>query len=90
MIYEKDRLKVVFDKKKGLVLDTIYLDNKKFPICTVKHGELDLIKHGADFFTGTTIIESSETKKISDLVDVEKINYYKIDEHRHKIESSLF
>ena len=72
-----------------MTLDTIFINNKKFPICTIKHGELDLIKHGADFFTGTTIIESSETKKISDLVEAEEINYYKIDENIFKIESSL-
>lgn len=89
IIFEKNKLRIIFDKKKGLTLDTIFIDNKKFPICTIKHGELDLIKHGADFFTGTSIIESSETKKISDLVEVEGINYYKLDENIYKIESSL-
>lgn len=89
VIFKKNNLKIIFDKRKGLTLDTIFINNKKFPICTIKHGELDLIKHGADFFTGTTIIESSETKKISDLVESEEINYYKIDENIFKIESSL-
>jgi hypothetical protein len=89
VIFKKNNLKIIFDKRKGLTLDTIFINNKKFPICTIKHGELDLIKHGADFFTGTTIIESSETKKISDLVEAEEINYYKIDENIFKIESSL-
>jgi hypothetical protein len=89
VIFKKNNLKIIFDKRKGLILDTIFINNKKFPICTIKHGELDLIKHGADFFTGTTIIESSETKKISDLVEAEEINYYKIDENIFKIESSL-
>lgn len=89
VIFRKNNLKIIFDKRKGLTLDTIFINNKKFPICTIKHGELDLIKHGADFFTGTTIIESSETKKISDLVESEEINYYKIDENIFKIESSL-
>lgn len=89
VIYKKNNLKILFDKNKGLTLDSIFIDNKKFPICTIKHGELDLIKHGADFFTGTTIIESSETKKISDLVEVENINYYKINENISKIESSI-
>ena len=89
VIFEKNKLKIIFDKRKGLTLDSIFIDNKKFPICTIKHGELDLIKHGADFFTGTTIIESSETKKISDLIELEKINYYKIDDSIYKIESSI-
>ena len=89
VIFKKNNLKIIFDKRKGLTLDTIFINNKKFPICTIKHGELDLIKHGADFFTGTTIIESSETKKISDLVEAEEINYYKIGENIFKIESSL-
>lgn len=89
IIFEKNGLKIIFDKKKGLTLDSIFLDNKKFPICTVKHGELDLIKHGADFFTGTTIIESAETKKISDLIEVEEINFYEIDENKFKIEVSI-
>ena len=89
LIFEKDKLKILFDKKKGLTLDTIFIDNKKFPVCTIKHGDLDLIKHGADFFTGTTIIESSEFKKISDLLEVKNINYYKIEENIYKIESSL-
>lgn len=88
VIFEKNRLKIIFDKKKGLILDTIFIDNKKFPICTIKHGELDFIKHGADFFTGTTIIESSDTKKISDLNETNEINFYQIDENRYKIESS--
>ncbi|QDF30225.1 hypothetical protein [Halarcobacter anaerophilus] len=89
IIYEKNNLKILFDKKKGLTLDSIFIDNKKFPICTIKHGELDLIKHGADFFTGTTIIESSETKKISDLIEVEDVNYYELDKDIYIIESSL-
>ena len=89
IIFEKNNLKIIFDKKKGLTLDSIFVDNKKFPVCTVKHGELDLIKHGADFFTGTTIIESSQTKKISDLIEVEDINFYEIDKNKFKIEVSI-
>ena len=89
VIFEKDNFKIIFDKRKGLTLDAIFIDNNKFPLCTVKHGELDLIKHSADFFTGTTVIESSETKKISDLSEVEYINYYKIDENTYKIESVM-
>ncbi|MGJ0298624.1 hypothetical protein NG744_06650 [Aliarcobacter cryaerophilus] len=89
IIFEKNDLKIIFDKKKGLTLDSIFIGNKKFPICTLKHGELDLIKHGADFFTGTTIIESAETKKISDLIEVEKINFYEIDDNNFKIEVSI-
>lgn len=89
IIYKNDKLEVSFDKNKGLTLDTILIEGKKFPICTIKHGELDLIKHGADFFTGTTIIESSETKKISDLIEVEDIQYYKIDKFKSKIESLI-
>lgn len=89
IIFEKNDLKIIFDKKKGLTLDSIFIGNKKFSICTVKHGELDLIKHGADFFTGTTVIESAETKKISDLIEIEKINFYEIDENEFKIEVSI-
>ncbi|MDX9961057.1 MAG: hypothetical protein RBS32_06275 [Aliarcobacter sp.] len=89
VIFEKDKLKILFDKRKGLTLDTIFINNKKFPICTIKHGDLDLIKHGADFFTGTTIVESSEIKKISDLLEVENIKYYKIEENIYIIKSKL-
>lgn len=89
IIFEKNKMKVIFDRKKGLILDSIFLENKKFPICTVKHGELDLIKHGADFFTGTTILESAETKKISDLIEFKEISFYEIDENKYKIEVSI-
>lgn len=89
IILKKNKIKIIFNKTKGLSLDSIYIDNKKFPISTVKHGELDLIKHGADFFTGTTIIESAETGKVSDLTESQKINYFKIDKNLYKIEAII-
>lgn len=89
IIFKKKKIKIIFNETKGLSLDSIYFDNKKSPISTIKHGELDLIKHGADFFTGTTIIESAETGKISDLTESEKINYFRIDKNLYKIEAII-
>lgn len=62
-----------FFKNKGLCLDYIRNGEQILPFGTVKHGELDDIIHGADFYTGTTIIESSKEGKISDLLPVEAI-----------------
>ncbi len=89
IIFNQNNFKVIFNKKKGLTLDSVYLDDKKHPICTIKHGELDLIKHGADFFTGTTTIESAQTKKISDLIQSEDIKYYQLDDNIYKVKSSI-
>ncbi len=89
LIFNKENLKIYFNKRKGLTLDSLFLDNKKFPICTVHHGELDLIKNGADFFTGTTIIESIETKKIADLINVQNFNFYELSNDKFMIKSKI-
>ncbi|MFD2168146.1 hypothetical protein ACFSJY_17960 [Thalassotalea euphylliae] len=66
---------VVFNPLRGLALDGIYFDDNRVPVGTVKHGELEDIGFGADFYTGTTTIESAETGKVSDLVKVKTYDF---------------
>lgn len=89
LIFEKDGYIIIFNKSKGLTLDKVYKNNKKLQFGTVKHGNLDYISHGADFYTGTTIIESVETKKISDLYEIKDYSFNKIDINKYKISTII-
>lgn len=89
IVFTKEKIKILFNKKKGLTLDSLFIGEKKLPFGTIEHGELDYIKHGADFYTGTTVIESAQTKKISDLIEVENYFCCKIEEDIYKIEAKL-
>jgi hypothetical protein len=89
LIFEKNYFKIVFNKQKGMTLDKVYKNNKKLQFGTVKHGELDYITHGADFYTGTTTIESADTKKIADLLQIEKYSFYKINKNKYKLSTII-
>lgn len=89
ILFIKENIKILFNKKKGLTLDSLYKDEKKLPFGTIEHGELDYIKHGADFYTGTTVIESVQTKKISDLIEIENYSCYEMEGSIYKIEAKL-
>ncbi len=87
--FEKDGILVIFKLTKGLCLHGIFKNSKQLPIGTVKHGELDFINHGADYFTGNTVIESSASKKITDLVQVTHFECFELGENTYKIETTL-
>lgn len=75
IVIEKDNYQLIFLHNKGLCLDSIIIKGKVLPIGTVRHGELDFIHHGADFYTGTTVIDSAEHGRVTDLNKVENISY---------------
>lgn len=87
--FEYKDFKIKLNKKKALSLDYIYFKNKKIPIGTVHHGELDFIKNSADFYSGTTIIESAETKKISNLSDIEDLKISEIEDEVFEISGKV-
>lgn len=83
LIFFKNYLKLVFNKNKGLTLDSIELKNNKINIGTVRHGELEHIANGADFYTGTTTIESAQTRKITDLYPVKDYRFRRVAEDKY-------
>ena len=87
--FQKENLKVVFKLNKGLALHAIFKDSKQLPIGTVKHGELDFITHGADYFTGNIVIESSITKKITDLTQVSNVECFELSDNKYKLATTL-
>lgn len=52
---------------KGLALESVYKNKKKLLFGSVNHGELDYISHGADYYTGTTTIESCQFGRLANL-----------------------
>ncbi|MBB1271638.1 hypothetical protein [Psychromonas sp. SR45-3] len=72
---KKDNCQFIFLRDKGLCLESLLIDGKELPFGTVRHGELDFIDHGADFYTGTTVIDSAEHGRVSDLARVGNITY---------------
>jgi len=89
LIFKKDSLEINFLRNKGLALDSIIVDGKKLPFGTIKHGELSNISYLADFFTGACVIESAITKKITDLVPVNKYNFTKIQNNKYKLSTII-
>lgn len=83
LVFEKDRIRVLFNLKKGFTLDSVYIDKKNIPIGTIHHGELDLIQHGSDYYTGTTTIESVNTKKIANLQSIQDYKIEKSNIHEY-------
>lgn len=81
LIFEKDNFKIIFNRHKGLTLKSIHNGNKLLQFGTVKHGDLDYIDQGADFYTGTTVIESALTKKLTNLSYVSNYEYKQVDEN---------
>jgi hypothetical protein len=68
---ERDSTKIVLLTNKGLCLESVDIAGKQLPIGTIRHGELDFIHHGADYYTGTTVIDSAEHGRVSDLATIE-------------------
>ena len=89
LIFEKGNLKISFLLHKGLVLDNVYMNNTKQPFGTVKHGELSHIYHMADFFAGSSVIESAQTKKVTDLIKIESYKFNKINTYSYKISTKI-
>jgi len=89
LIFEKDNHKIVFNKLKGLVLDKIYKNGKLLQFGTVWHGDLDYISHGADFYTGTTTLESADIRKIADLYEIENYTFDKVDDNKYKLSTTI-
>jgi len=58
---------VTFLTAKGLALESVYKNKKKLLFGSVNHGELDYISHGADYYTGTTTIESCQFGRLANL-----------------------
>ncbi|WP_072682230.1 hypothetical protein [Arcobacter sp. LA11] len=90
LILEKDNYKIVFNKLKGMSLSRVYKNNQSLNFGSVKHGDLDYISHGADFYTGTTTIESAQTRKIADLNNVKDFTLEKIDNNLYKLSSIIY
>lgn len=82
LIIEKEGVSFVFLKLKGLCLKSIMVNEKQLPIGTVMHGDLDFINHGADYYTGTTVIDYAEGGRITDLY---KVSDYTIQEREHTL-----
>ncbi|MDF1878202.1 hypothetical protein JHD46_00960 [Sulfurimonas sp. SAG-AH-194-C20] len=89
LIFEKGGYKINFNLNKGLALDSIVKDNILLPFGTVHHGELDYIINTADFHTSTTIIESAELKRVSDLVAIKTYSFNKIAPNIYTLSTSI-
>lgn len=89
IIFEKENIKILFDKRKGLTLDSVYTNGEKLQFGTVRHGDFDYITHGADFFTGSTTIESATTKKITDLQTIDDYIFNKINTHTYSLATTI-
>jgi hypothetical protein len=89
LIFEKDAYKIIFNKSKGLVLFKVYREDQELPFGTIKHGDLDYITHGADFYTGTSTIESANTKKNTDLSDVGVYDFVRLDENKYLLSTVI-
>ncbi|WP_354624022.1 hypothetical protein [Psychromonas sp. MME2] len=78
----KDGLSFTFLTLKGLCLKSIIHHGERQAIGTVMHGDLDFIHHGADYYTGTTVIDYAEGGRITDLCNVSD---YKLQETENGI-----
>ena len=89
LIFEKNNIKVIFNRRKGLALESVFKNNKRLQFGTVRHGDLDYIAHGADFFTGSSTIESAKTRKLTDLHEVDDYTFVKLEENQYKLSTSI-
>lgn len=78
----QDGLSFTFLTLKGLCLKSIIHNGERQAIGTVMHGDLDFIHHGADYYTGTTVIDYAEGGRITDLC---KVSDYKLQETQNGI-----
>ena len=89
IVFEKDGIKISFLENKGLALGAMYIQGIKQPFGTIKHGELSHIGYVADFFTGSSVIESSQTKKVSDLVLISHYKFNKIAQNIYTLSTTI-
>jgi len=82
LIIQKGELRFTFLTLKGLCLESVHINGNPLSIGTVRHGDLDFIHHGADYYTGTTVIDSAEHGRITDLC---RVNDYSLLETDNKI-----
>lgn len=83
VIFEKGFFKIIFNKNKGFMLDSVFFKDIKQLFGTIKHGTLDYIYHGADYYTGTATIESSDIKKIANLNMVDNYSFEKLNNNKY-------
>lgn len=90
LIVETEKIKCVFNKKKGCTAKAIVFKEKsqKPLIGTLPHGYYDDISLGADFFSFHSIIEKPGEHKLTNLCESEC--RLTIDDHKVKIESRCF
>lgn len=86
---ENETYKITFLPKKGLALENVFKKGKKMLFGSVNHGELDYITHGADYYTGTTTIESSEFGRIANLNQSQNIMVKKINTQKFFIKGEI-
>lgn len=80
---------ITFNKKKGLTLKSIKYKNNFLEFGTVEHGKLHFISNTADFYTGTTVIESASGKKITNLSEVNNYTFEQNDMHCYKLSTKI-
>jgi hypothetical protein len=71
---ESKNIKLILNLRRGLVIDSLTFASHGDEACigTLKHGHLDSILQGADYYSGGIIIEIPESKvKVTDLSPVE-------------------
>jgi len=66
------KVRLRLNMRKGLAIDAVWLDNFEgpAPFATLPHGYFDDIGYGADFYSGTTILEAAGAPKITDFVAI--------------------
>lgn len=89
LIFENKEYKILFNLQKGLTLHKIYKNGKYLAFGTVKHGDMQHIGLGADFYTGTTTIESAQYGKCSDLQAIDEYSFKKADQHVYEISTNI-
>jgi hypothetical protein len=80
IIIHQGEYKFTFLAHKGLALESVFKNNQRLPFGTLNHGELDYITHGADYYTGTSTIESQEGR-LSNLTFAQNISYFETKAH---------
>jgi hypothetical protein len=79
---ESEKINIVLNLRRGLAIDSLSFLSHGTEACivTLKHGQLDSILQGVDYYSGGIVIEVPELKtKITDLVPVEPC--YLVDEN---------
>lgn len=66
-IFSQNDFKLQFNLAKGATLHSIHYKEQEYNFGSVLHGEFEHIDYGADFYTGTTSIESSCFPKATNL-----------------------